>query len=720
MSAAGPPQGARPPPGERREAPQGGQHTSAAARITTWWRARRDAAHRNTLVPVQIRALGVLLLAAQLPQAPHLPIWVAVVGVMLVLLRLYLLRSDRLRPHAPPARIPSGALILFAIAAAAALHASFGYLVGRDPSVAFLYILVAIKFLETRTPRDGTLLVCLACFLLITPFFYSQSALAAVAVLPAVVLVGVTLEVLSAHRTADARAFEWRQAVRRSGVMMLQGMPVAALLFVLFPRLAGPLWGLPSDLGAQTGLSDSMAPGQISELSLSDKVAFRVDFERAIPPHSQRYWRGPVFSRFDGRVWSAGWLGTRGELIPSATPAIAYTVTLEPTHRPSLFALDLPAALPSLASGSAGIHGDATILTRDQQLLLSTPVAQSLRYAQVSVLRSSYPESGSADARASLGLGSGNPRTLAFAERLRAEVPDDSNYIRAVLEWFNHEEFVYTLSPPLLERDPVDMFLFDTRRGFCEHYASAFVLMLRAAGIPARVVTGYQGGEVNPRGGYMIVRQSDAHAWAEALVAGHWQRFDPTAAVAPSRIELGLGGALPAGEPVPFLARLEVSWIKGVQLAWDAFNHDWRRNIVGFNYDRQRSLWRDWRLDQFAPWQTVTLVAGVIFAWGSMVVAWLMWRRRRQERALVLWNDLCRRLSRAGLPRQPHEGPLAFAQRAAARWPQFAIAFAAIGESFAELRYGKPSAAGERSALVATLQRAIEVLPAPAALRGSS
>ena len=249
-----------------------------------------------------------------------------------------------------------------------------------------------------------------------------------------------------------------------------------------------------------------------------------------------------------------------------------------------------------------------------------------------------------------------------------------------MLAWFNRENFVYTLSPPLLDEDTVDEFLFDTRRGFCEHYASAFVVLLRAAGIPARVVTGYQGGAMNPRGGYMIVRQSDAHAWAEALIDGQWQRFDPTAAVSPSRIEIGLGGALPAGERVPFLARLDASWLKSVQLAWDAINHDWRRNVVGFNYERQRSLWRDW---QARPLRAVA-GRGDGRGWRcsrgpALLAAWLMFRRRRQERALVLWDDLCRRLARAGLPRQAHEGPLAFAQRAAQRWPQFAIAFAAIG-----------------------------------------
>lgn len=684
-------------------------------------RAGPDAAiGRTPLLPVQLRILGALLLAAQLPQAPHLPIWIAITGIVLVALRLALLRNDRLRPEAPPGRIPSWSLVLFAIGAAVAVRMSYGYFVGRDPSVAFLYILVAIKLLETKTTRDGVLLICLAGFLLITPFFYSQSLLAALAAVPAVVLVGVSLDALHRARPGVAAPFAWAPATRRSAVMMLQGLPIAALLFVFFPRLAGPLWGLPADFGAQTGLSDSMSPGQISELSLSDTVAFRVDFDGPVPAPSARYWRGPVFSRFDGRTWRPGATGGRLDFTRVAGPATTYTVTLEPNNWPSLFALDLPAALPHITSGAPPGFGGTVLATRDQQLLMRAPVSQVLRYTQESVLRASYPADNTTDPRANLGLGNGNVKTIAFARELRAQSTDDSAYVQAVLQWFNRENFVYTLAPPFLDHDPVDLFLFNERRGFCEHYASAFVLLMRAAGIPARVVTGYQGGTINPRGGYMIVRQSDAHAWAETLIDGQWQRVDPTAAVAPSRVEVGLGAALPSSDLVPFLARLDIHWIKTVQLAWDAFNHDWRRNVIGYNKERQRSLWQEWKLDRFAPWQLVALLVAFLFAWGALVVGWLLWKRRRQERALVLWNDLNRRLARAGMPRQPHEGPIAFAQRAASRWPQFAIAFTAIGESFAELRYGAAAAERERAALVSTLERAIDVLPAAATLRAGA
>lgn len=682
-------------------------------------RWRHPPAPQALLGTRELRWLGALLVAAQLPQAPHLPIWAAVAGLMLALVRIALLRNDPWRPHAPPARIPSWALALFAVAAAVAIRQSFGYLLGRDPSVAFLYILIAIKYLETRTPRDGMLLVCLACFLLMTPFFYSQSFLAALAALPAVVLVGVVLDVLAAGRSTETRPFRPGVAMRRSAVMMLQGLPIALLLFVFFPRLAQPLWGLPTDWTARSGLSDSMSPGQISDLSLSDEVAFRVEFDGAVPAPRDRYWRGPVFSQFDGRTWSRGPLSlaeTRA-YHQEGTP-ITYTVALEPNERRSLFALDLPAGPPVLRSGAETVSNVRTTVTRDQQVLLSVPITQAVRYTQRSLLAASYPPATVAEGRLNLGLGDGNPRTVAFARELRAQVPDDRAFIAAILAKFNREQYVYTLAPPLYERDPVDFFMFDERRGFCEHYASAFVLMLRAAGIPARVVTGYQGGFTNRD--YMIVRQSDAHAWTEALVDGRWQRFDPTAAVAPSRVEIGLGGALGAGEPLPFLARLDSTWLTRVQLAWDAFNYDWRRNVVGFNRDRQQTVWREWRLDEFAAWQVVALIAGLVGAWAALVVAWLMWKRRKQERALVLWDDLNRRIARAGLPRLPHEGPMAYATRAATRWPEFAIAFAAIGESFASLRYGAVTAPREREALVATLERAIEVLPAPATLRSTA
>ncbi len=676
------------------------------------------------LKPPQIRWLGALLLAAQLPQAIHLPIWVALFGAMLVALRFALLRRDRLRAAVRPARIPSWALALFALSIGLAIRQSFGYFLGRDPCVAFLFVLVGIKFLEARTLRDGTLLVCLAMALFITPFFYGQSMLAALATVPAILLMGGALDALARPGAADFEFSVWGSAIRRTVVMLLQGVPIALLLFVLFPRLAAPLWGLPKDYSARTGLSDRMAPGTISALSLSDAVAFRVDFAGAPPAPRDRYWRGPVLSAFDGRAWGAlpsRYGGTF--IVPGGTP-VTYTVSLEPNGNPWLFALDLPAGPPQAPDDDpSGADSGIPLarLTRDQQLIARAAVTQPVRYRQTSLLRDAFAVAGPREADINRALPAGSPQTMAFARELRERNPDDAQYVRAVLRYFRTEPFTYTLAPPLYEDEPVDEFLFGARRGFCEHYASAFVVLLRAAGIPARVVTGYQGGEINPRGGYLIVRQSDAHAWSEAIIDGQWRRFDPTAAVSPLRVERGIGAALPTADGLPLLARLDGGLLKNAQLAIDALNHQWRRNVVDFDFHRQRALWRDLEVDAYAPWHIVAGVALLAAVWAGAVLGWLTFKRRRQERALVLWATVCRRLANAGLARLPHEGPLAYAQRAAERWPQFAIAFHAIGQSFATLRYG--DAMGhprEHAAMLATLERAIEVLPAAVRLRNAS
>jgi len=700
---------------------------SAAATPSAGERPRGAPARASPpLAPSQIRWLGTLLLAAQVPLLSFVPLWVAGFGAMLVALRFFLLHRDRLRAGALPARIPSWALALFAVAAGLAIRQSFGYFLGRDPSVAFLYVLIGIKFLETRTTRDASLLVCLASFLVVTPFFYNQSLLAAIAALPALLLLGAVLQVLALPAAGPAFA-HWRVPVLRSAKLFAQGIPLALVLFVLFPRLTGPLWGLPADHMGKSGLSDRMAPGTITELSLSDAVAFRVDFADVVPLSAQLYWRGPVLTRFDGWEWT-GIARPNGQLTRSDAKPIAYTVTLEPHYKPWLFALDLPAALPRAATdaGAGAPTSELALLTRDQQLIARTPVSQPLRYEQLSILRDAYPPADDVQAAFELAealrLPPGNPGTRALARELRDRAPADRAFVRAVLDYFRNEPFVYTLSPgELFEHDIIDGFLFDSRRGFCEHYASSFVALLRAAGIAARVVTGYQGGEMNPSGGYMIVRQSDAHAWAEALIDGQWRRYDPTAAVAPSRIEGGIGRAL-AGEPIPLFARLDGNWLKAVQLAWDAVNHDWRRHVIGFNYERQRSFWRDWKLDGLAAWQMVAVGAAFALLWVGALLGWLVWRRRHQDRARALWDGVCARLARAGLPRQPHEGPLAYAARAAVRWPEFAVAFQVIGDAYAALRYGP--AAGrddgqrEHAAALARLARAAEVLPAPAALRG--
>ncbi|HZQ60801.1 MAG TPA: DUF3488 and transglutaminase-like domain-containing protein [Casimicrobiaceae bacterium] len=674
----------------------------------------------------QVRWLGTLLLAVQLPQAYAMPVWIAIAGMALVVFRIWLQSRSVMERERVLARIPPYVLALFALATGLAVRQSFGIFLGRDPCVAFLFVLVGIKYLEARTVRDGTLLVCLASFLLVTPFFYNQSLLAGLAAVPALVLLASCLQLLAPPGNVRVE-YRLRDPLRRSARLLVEGIPLALLLFVLFPRLSAPLWGLPSDFAARTGLSDHMHPGSISDLTLSDAVAFRVDFLSEIPPAHLRYWRGPVFTRFNGEEWSPSLMRSAGRIVHArGAPLVFYTVTLEPHYKRSLFALDIPASLPKRFDATLPTDlPELAVLTPDQQLIARAAVAQPLRYSQMSQLEPSYPVApgtqGDIERAENLQLPRGSPRMRALARELRAANPDDTRYANAVLRWFREQPFYYTLSPPKIDHDLTDRFLFDTRRGFCEHYASAFVMLLRAAGIPARVVTGYQGGEVNPNGGYLIVRQSDAHAWAEALIDGEWRRFDPTAAVAPSRIEFGLGGALPADERVPLFARQQ-GWFKRVQLAWDAINYGWRRHIIDFNSDQQETLWRFLRLDRWAPWQIVLGVSLVTGLWAAGLLLWFRLRQRqRGDRVLMLWNALCKRLARAGLPREAYEGPLAYVSRAAARWPAFTAAFAVIGETYAELRYGRSASSagttGDRA--VARLRHAIAVLPRARTLRNS-
>jgi transglutaminase-like putative cysteine protease len=656
------------------------------------------------LTYAQTKWLAALLLCAQVPLWGEVLTWVAFAGTGLVVVRLL-----------PALQTGGGrwrrwALPVLALVAALGIRAQLGYFLARDPCVQFLYILVGIKFVESRNTRDGTLLICLALFLAVTPFFYSQSIVAGLIALPTLFALGGSLAALRAQ--SGPRGAWWTQ-LAAPGRLMLQGIPLALFLFVLFPRLAGPLWGSPADAGARTGLSDRMRPGAISELSQSDAVAFRVDFYGRPPEARDRYWRGPVFARFNGREWTASFRLQAGRFAQREGPPIDYTVTLEPHGKLWLFALEHPVGLPRPTTDDSlvmGVANDIAFLTHDQQLLARTTVTQTVRYRQRSALRGNVlPVAG--DATDNLQLPRNNARTAAFARELRASVDSDQAYIAAVLKRFRDEPYVYTLSPPLLEDDPdpVDAFLFSTRRGFCEHYAGAFVVLLRAAGIPARVVTGYQGGEMAPDGEYMIVRQSDAHAWSEAIVDGRWQRFDPTAAVAPSRVERGLGAALPTDDAVPYLARLEMTWLKGLRLQWDAINYQWQRGIVGFNIERQRDFLREFGLDNPRPVQLVMVIAFAAFAWVLAVLGFSRIRRTQSAPEVALWSRACRRLARAGLARRPDEGPLDYAKRAAARWPRWSTLLHGIGGSYAQLRYGPRSE--HRAALLAQLRASVDALP---------
>jgi transglutaminase-like putative cysteine protease len=468
---------------------------------------------------------------------------------------------------------------------------------------------------------------------------------------------------------------------------------------VLFPRVQGPLWGIPQDrFSAVSGLSDTMSPGSIAQLSQSDAIAFRVQFKGDVPPQSQLYWRGPVMPNFDGRSWRVA--QTQGAFpqvpYPTAGTPVDYEVTLEPHGKFWLFALEMPGTLPPESA-----------LTSDYQPIARQAVRNRMRYTQ-----RAWPESiaGINEApqvlRNALALPrDGNPRTRAVGTSWRAQHGDNGAAILAAAEsFFLRQILIYTLNPPLLGPDVVDEFLFDTKRGFCEHFAASFVFALRAAGVPARVVAGYQGGEVNPVDGYLVVRQYDAHAWAEAWIAGRgWVRIDPTAISAPGRINSNFTAAVPAGEALPFLARSDLAWLKELRYRLDAVTNGWNQWVLGYNPQRQRDLLASLGLNE-PDWRSMTAVLSVLCGTVMLgLTGWILRNRLRVDPALAAWRRFTARLARRGIAWQPWEGPLAFAERAAGQIPSHADGIREIAALYARLRYGATPHAGDLVALKAKI-----------------
>jgi transglutaminase-like putative cysteine protease len=475
-----------------------------------------------------------------------------------------------------------------------------------------------------------------------------------------------------------------------SGKMLAQATPLMLVLFLLFPRVQGPLWGLPRDaFSGMTGLSDSMSPGTLSQLSLSDAVAFRVQFQSALPKPTQMYWRGPVLWYFDGVTWHTGisFEGAAPTYSPGGTP-ISYTVTLEPHEKRWLFALDLPAKLLPDSR-----------FTADFQMLSRTPVRQRIRYEMTShtTYRLGYEGITALERRRALQLPDGyNWRSRSLAENMRSAARDDRDMMERVLAMFRTQQFFYTLTPPLLGEHPVDDFLFNTRSGFCEHYASAFVFLMRAAGIPARIVTGYQGGELNPVGDYVIVRQSEAHAWAEVWFPNEgWVRVDPTAAVSPLRVESGIAAAIPTSTALPLLARSDMEWLRQLRFTWDSLANSWNQWVLGYNPERQFWLLSRVGLDR-ATWQTLAFILAGTTALITLAFAYTMLRqlsRRSRDPAAAAYERFCRKLARRGIAREPSEGPVAYATRAGALLPQYSAEIGRITNLYVQLRYGRRAGA---------------------------
>jgi len=641
----------------------------------------------------------ICLFAVVAPHAARLPVWVLLVYVLAVVWRVMIYRGRWSFPS-------WWVKVVMTLTGAFGVFAWYGTVIGLEPTVALLLTAFALKLIELAYRKDAYVLLFLGYFICITEFLFSQDLLITLYSVLCVVL--ITTALVALHQPGEHR-FN-RGTIKLATVMLLQAMPLMIVIFFLFPRF-GPLWSVPIKSNAATsGMSDNMRPGDVASLSQSGEVAFRAKFEGEIPPVSELYWRGLVFSKFENGAWSSlGYYDVPPEhrRAPDIEPtgeALAYSIIMEPTQQNWLYSMRYA------RSSSPGV-----MQAPDYRLFSPNVVEAELMYRV-----RSWPDTSLDTQLQDWRRGvetklppKGNSRTRVLAQQMHEQAGSDEDFVASVIAMFRQEAFYYTLQPGLLSSlNAMDEFLFESRRGFCEHYAAAFVTMMRAANVPARVVAGYQGGEVNPVNRTVIVHQFDAHAWAEVWLPDKgWVQVDPTAAVAPDRIEWGLEravaqeGSFLADAPLSAIRYRDIPLINRLRLEYDALTYRWQSWVVGFNSEEQFDLLHRW----MGQVSTAKFAAVLIGSWVLVIlpVAFSL-LRRRQVRILreedKLYRQFCDRLAKAGLVRAVGETPEQFAQRASTALPAFAPILSEITRLYTRLSYG---AAGSDPEMTATLAKAV-------------
>ena len=623
--------------------------------------------------------LSATLSFAVIPHAMRIPLWMPILFFSLALWRLHQERRWRSSSKKPSLSARFGRQFIMIVIVVGVFN-SYGTLVGRDAGVALLVLLAGLKLVELQNQRDYYIGCFIAMFLVLTNFFYSQTILTAIHMLLAVTLIVTSLISLN-----DRNGFvNSQKRVTVALSLLVQSIPFLLILFVLFPRVDGPLWGLPKDAHAgTTGLDDEMSPGQISQLSLSDKVAFRVEFSDPIPANSSLYWRGPVLWYSDGVKWVGEKRPDKPVAIEVQGNPVRYAITMEATDKNWLYGLEMPGEVPGRA-----------FLSHDQQILTRRPVQARRRYELRSYTQFKLPAQGEEELQRALQLPQGyHPKAKALGKSWQDEGKQGLEVVNMALQMFNQEAFYYTLSPPLLLQDNVDQFIFDTQQGFCEHYAAAFVILMRAAGVPARVVTGYQGGNLNPVGNYLVVRQHDAHAWTEVWLQDEgWFRVDPTAAVAPERIREGIDNALPNSIiDMPLALQnnemAQKMW-RSISHNLDAINMRWNQWVLGYNNKRQNRFLNKIGFGK-VNWQAMT---SWLFGLSALVLVSVALYLRKNARVQLdearrLYDRFCHKLARCGIERAGSEGPRDFALRASRQREDLAEDIDTITSLYIRSRY---------------------------------
>ena len=626
------------------------------------------------------------LFVSMLPQLLSMPLHMVLITLLPISWRL-LAAFRNWKPMPMILRIIATAI------AVTVLVGTYGGLMGRRAAVSMLVLMLSLKLLETFRIRDARVVTSLSLFLCATQFLFSQGIpmiFYIIACLLSSLIALMYLQRAEAYAMLDKAPETDRNLLTELGFgagLMALALPIGLALFLLFPRWGSPLWGLPEEaLDARSGLSDSMTPGSIQSLFMDDSPAFRAEFEGGMPRNSDLYWRGPVFTNFDGNSWKASYLSRnlRAETRPDLkTAPFRYVVQMEPTEQKWLFALDYPAIVPN-----------RTKLTIDYQLITLRPVTSLREYVMASdpafkdnpVLRQTL-------LREALELPDEfNPRTAEMLSAWRSEAKSDSEIIQRALQHFNQQQFRYTLNPPLLSQHTVDEFLFDTREGFCEHYASAFTVMMRMAGIPARVVTGYQGGNYNNIGSYVLVRQSDAHAWSEVWIRGSgWTRIDPTAAVAPERVEQGAVESLDQRRYM-----LDFQWLRSARNTFDLFQRGWNNWVVTFGSDRQSRLFSIFGWDMLGPAKLVFAMIAIILIIGAIIfmLAPMLLKFRSSKKPdpfVQLWKKFILKLDKAGFAARPSMAAMELAAKAGSQIKHKQDVILRIAELYNICRYSRNS-----------------------------
>ncbi len=614
------------------------------------------------------------LFAAMFPHMVRLPLWITVCCIFFY---LYSFQVSRKKWRLPRPIVQQ----LLTVAGFLSVLATFGFKFDRDTCVGLLAVMSGLKALEIQSYRDKIITVFLAYFIVLSNLLYSDSLSMTLYMLLSVL---ATTGALIALNDRKARIVF---SIAFSARMMLQALPVMIACFFLFPRLSGGLWGIESRSTSRVGFTDSLAPGDITKIVRNNDIAFRATFFGPRPKPDQLYWRGLVFWQFDGHKWRRGIRVPYQRQAPPGQGRLTYTIELEPHLKRWGFALDIPVSTPRFMR----LLGDHTLVSRRR-------VKRKISYTLHSDMAYQTGPLKPWEQIAHQLPADGNPKATALGKQWADRFQNPQTIVATAIRYLKENRFTYTLEPPPLQKnDRIDDFLFRTRKGYCEHFASAFAFLMRASGIPARVVVGFLGGEQNPFGDYYIVRQSDAHAWVEVwLPAGGWTRIDPTTTLVPQRLDQGLAESLPLAERPAYLKYAYLAPIfksvKKIQLGWDAANVHWSRWVIGYTHRRQKILFVSLGIGS-TSFGGIFKIIGILL--GALVISAILFlstrrmpRPRRKDSVQETYDLFCQKLSRVGIVRRPSQGPLDFARYVQRQRKDLSDKITDITKLYIELRYG--------------------------------